>query len=54
MVAKYFDPKAKVNQNAIVSLRQLADNPVSIAAPDIVLSLNAVRAARAARERPGR
>ena len=54
LVTKYFDPKAKVNQNAIVSLRQLADNPVSIAAPDIVLSLNAVRAARAARERPGR
>jgi len=54
LVAKYFDQKAKVNQNAIISLKQLADNPVSIAAPDIVQSLNAVRAARAARERPGR
>ncbi|MBC7621859.1 MAG: uroporphyrinogen-III C-methyltransferase [Aeromicrobium sp.] len=54
LVAKYFDQKAKVNQNAIASLRLLADNAVSIAAPDIVQSLNAVRAARAARERPGR
>lgn len=54
LVGKYFDPKAKVNQNAITSLKQLADNPVSIATPDIVQSLNAIRAARAARERPGR
>jgi uroporphyrin-III C-methyltransferase len=54
LIAKYFDQKAKVNQNAVASLKQLADNSVSIAAPDIVQSLNAVRAARAARERPGR
>ncbi len=54
IVAKYFDPKAKVNQNVILGLKQLSDNPVSIAALDIVQSLNAVRAARAARERPGR
>jgi uncharacterized protein HemX len=54
LVGKYFDPKAKVNQNAIASLKQLADNSVAIAAPDIVQSMNAVRAARAARERPGR
>ena len=54
LIAKYFDQKAKVNQNAITSLKLLADNAVSIAAPDIVQSLNAVRAARAARERPGR
>ncbi len=54
LVGKYFDPKAKVNQNAIASLKQLADNAVAIAAPDIVQSMNAVRAARAARERPGR
>jgi uncharacterized protein HemX len=54
LISKYFDQKAKVNQNAVASLKQLADNSVSIAAPDIVQSLNAVRAARAARERPGR
>ena len=35
-------------------LKQLAENPISIAAPDITASLNAVRAARAARERPAR
>lgn len=54
MLSKYFDGKAKVNINAIGLLKQLAENPVSIAAPDITASLNAVRAARAARERPVR
>ena len=54
MLGKYFDGKAKVNINAIGLLRQLAENPVSIAAPDIAASLNAVRAARVARERPAR
>jgi uncharacterized protein HemX len=54
MLTRYFDIKAKANVNALTSLRQLADNPVSIAAPDIAASLSAVRAARAARERPGR
>lgn len=54
LIAKYFEQKAKANQNAAASLKQLADNSVSIAAPDIVQSLNAVRAARAARERTGR
>ena len=54
MLAKYFDPKARVNANALTALKQLAENPVSIAAPDITVSLNAIRAARAARERPGR
>ncbi len=57
LIVKYFDPKAKVNQNAIVNLKQLAENPVSIAAPDIVQSLNAIRAAReirSARERVAR
>jgi uncharacterized protein HemX len=51
MLAKYFDPKARVNTNAIAMLKQLADSPVSIATPDITGSLNAIRAARAARER---
>ena len=34
--------------------QQLAENSVSIAPPDITGSLSAVRAARAARERPQR
>jgi uroporphyrin-III C-methyltransferase len=50
LIAKYFDPKAKANQNAIATLKMLGENPVSIAAPDIVQSMNAIRAARAARE----
>ena len=54
MLTRYFDPKAKVNINALLMLKQFADNPVSIAPPDITASLNAVRAARAARERPQR
>ena len=54
MITKYFDPKAKVNINALAMLKQLAENPVSIAPPDITASLSAARAARAARERPQR
>jgi uroporphyrin-III C-methyltransferase len=54
MLTKYFDPKAKVNINSLAMLKQLAENPVSISVPDITVSLNAARAARAARERPQR
>ncbi len=54
LLVKYFDPKAKVNVNALSMLKQLAENPVSVSAPDIAASLAAVRAARAARERQGR
>ncbi len=54
MLGKYFDTRAKVISNAQNLLKQFADNPVSIAAPDITASLNAIRAARAARERPAR
>ncbi len=54
MLTKYFDAKAKVNINALATLKQLAENPLSIAAPDITASLAAIRAARAARERAGR
>ena len=54
MLTKYFDPKARVNANALAMLKQLAENPLSITAPDITASLAAVRAARAARERAGR
>ncbi len=54
MLTRYFDQKAKVNANALTMLKQLAENSVSIAPPDITGSLSAVRAARAARERPQR
>ena len=54
MLTKYFDPKAKVNTNALALLKQLAENPLSISSPDITASLAAVRTARAARERQGR
>ena len=54
MLTRYFDPKAKVNANALLMLKQFSENSVSIAPPDITGSLNAMRAARAARERPQR
>ena len=54
MLTRYFDPKAKVNVNALTMLKQLAENSVSIAPPDITASLAAARAARSARERPQR
>ena len=54
MLTRYFDPKAKVNTNALAMLKQLAENPLSISSPDITASLTAVRVARAARERQGR
>ena len=54
MITRYFDPKARVNANALAMLKQLAENPLSISSPDITASLAAVRAARAARERQGR
>ncbi len=54
MLVKYFDPKAKVNLNTIATLKQLAESPVSIAVSDITASLAAIRAMRAARERPAR
>ncbi len=50
-IGKYFDTKAKVNANALATLRQLADSPVSISPPDINASLAAVRSARVAREK---
>jgi uncharacterized protein HemX len=50
-IAKYFDAKARVNVNALATLKQLSESPVSITPPDINASLAAVRAARAAREK---
>jgi len=50
-IGKYFDTKARPNANALATLKQLADSPVSISPPDINASLAAVRSARAAREK---
>jgi uroporphyrin-III C-methyltransferase len=50
LLTKYFDPKARANQNAIAGLKLLSENTVSIATPDIVQSMNAVRDARNARD----
>ena len=51
---RYFDLKAKVNVAASTTLKQLLESAISIAVPDINASTNAVRAARAAREKPAR
>ena len=50
-IGKYFDAKARVNVNALATLKQLGESPVSITPPDINASLSAARAARAAREK---
>ena len=50
-VTKYFDPRAKPTVAALATLKQVAESPVSIAAPDINASLAAVRTARTAREK---
>lgn len=50
-IVKYFDAKARVNVNALATLKLLAESPVSISPPDINASLAAARSARAAREK---
>jgi len=50
-IAKYFDARAKPTAAALATLKQVAESPVAIAAPDINASLAAVRTARAAREK---
>lgn len=50
-IAKYFDAKARVNVNALATLKQLGESPVTISPPDINASLAAARSARAAREK---
>jgi len=50
-VTKYFDPRAKTTTAALAALKQVAESPVAIAAPDINASLAAVRSARTAREK---
>ncbi len=51
---RYFDPKAKVNVASSALLKQLSESAISVAVPDINASINAVRQARAAREKPAR
>jgi uncharacterized protein HemX len=50
-IQKYFDTKAKVNANALETLKLLSGSPITISVADINTSLAAVRAARAAREK---
>ncbi|MBL8515374.1 MAG: uroporphyrinogen-III C-methyltransferase [Betaproteobacteria bacterium] len=49
-VAKYFDTQAKPTAAALANLKVLQDSALNIAVPDINGSVNAVRAARSARE----
>ncbi len=50
-ITRYFDAKSRPASLALASLKQIAEAPVAIAAPDINASLAAVRTARAAREK---
>ncbi len=50
-ITRFFDAKAKPTVTALATLKQIAESPVAIAAPDINASLAAVRTARAAREK---
>ncbi len=50
-ITRFFDAKAKPTVTALATLKQIAETPVAIAAPDINASLAAVRTARAAREK---
>jgi uncharacterized protein HemX len=50
-ITRYFDAKSRTATTVLASLKQVAETPVAIAAPDINASLAAVRTARAAREK---
>jgi uroporphyrin-III C-methyltransferase len=50
-ITKYYDTRAKPTATALATLKQIAETPVTIAAPDINASLAAVRTARTAREK---
>jgi uncharacterized protein HemX len=50
-LTKYFDARAKPTATALATLKQIAETPVTITAPDINTSLAAVRTARSAREK---
>ena len=51
ILARWFDARARPTTAALAALKQLAESPVVITVPDINMSLAAVRAARAAREK---
>lgn len=53
-LALYFDPKISAVTTARATVRQLAENSISISPPDITDSLNAVRNARLGREKANR
>ena len=50
-ISKYFDAQAKPTVAAQASLKSLQDSALNIALPDLNQSVNAIRAARAAREK---
>jgi len=50
-VTRYFDGKQPKNVQALATLKQIGESPMSITLPDINASLGAVRTARAAREK---
>ena len=50
-LAMHFDPKIKAVTSAQSTLKQLAESPISINAPDITDSLNAIRAVRRSHEK---
>ena len=50
-ISKYFDGQAKPTVAAQASLKSLQDSALNIALPDLNQSVNAIRAARAAREK---
>jgi uncharacterized protein HemX len=54
LLGTYFDTKIKAVTSAQAMLKQLAESPISIAAPDVTESLNAVLTARRTREKATR
>lgn len=46
LVTRYFDPKARANQNALSTLKSVGENRVAVSVPDIQSSLIAIRSAR--------
>ncbi len=53
-ITKYFDGQAKPTMAALAGLKSLQESALSITVPDVNQSVNAVRAARAAREKGAR
>lgn len=53
-ITKYFDAQAKPTMATLAGLKSLQESALSISVPDVNQSVNAVRAARAAREKGAR